>query len=812
MCSFVSQSTKYAFELEAGAPGELLASTLLLWTKTAATENIRCAAVNAICGLIAASEGAREKISSQNGLQIVADCLHTSKTENGVSACAQTLTALVRVSRDRRLLCCHRHAVIDLVQASQTRSEATSRKCAACLKEIALEYSCHQLLLRCSTVEATSIFLRKRPADAVVKLLLILWHNLSCTKSSWARFGPHLDILSVYLNQSAAAMQSLTLCILCNVLSHHNNCEHFARQTVFKSVMDRCSPLSALGVSTKACYTLQNALRFSAHCRQTFAEKGGVNMMMKLVLLYDENDIRESALTVSLMAIQQIPTESFHVLASITQLLEILSYDLTTFEVAARILKLLAFLAKTDDTTRQKIVAVNAINIVVHMFEIPDKLGDMVVLKHQKDGNRILALKLATAFMSLLSHSKKLLPRLASQGGLAMIISVLAEHSMLGLPEEIVVNASILLANFSADRQGLNDIVSTCGIPVILKSAVAIATIICRSSSELQSPFRMRKFPALKGLPGSPQGAIASSEIHSNGTIKSQLDLNLDIKTDSVVEINGPDATGPILDLATDRDIKSTVVETTALSSECAEPAAVSAVAGQPQSQMLVLISDFELEHAGFAADAAISSAANECSNLDKAKDSWLSLIGLPVASRTMKLVIEASVNIFESVAAVESCLRDVINRIEENSETQGVVPARIFDVADTEIDTSSKNSESCVSAKLDKGSSHSESNYDAAQVDVERANTDIFLRAILEEVVLSVEVNTSRKDQERRADDAVASDNTAGANDIDAEDIWGELKFKSEYCGYDLMQIFRHRRRCEMESDPDPPACIAPR
>jgi hypothetical protein len=85
-------------------------------------------------------------------------------------------------------------------------------------------------------------------------------------------------------------------------------------------------------------------------------------------------------------------------------------------------------------------------------------------------------------------------------------------------------------------------------------------------------------------------------------------------------------------------------------------------------------------------------------------------------------------------------------------------------------------------------------------------------LRAILEEVVLSVEVNTSRKDQERRADDAVASDNTAGANDIDAEDIWGELKFKSEYCGYDLMQIFRHRRRCEMECDPDPPACIAPR
>lgn len=197
MCSFVTQSAKYAFELETGSPGELLATTLLLWAKTAATESIRCATVNAICSLITASEGAREKISSQNGLQVVADCLHSSKTENGIGACAQTLTALARVCRDRRILCCHRFALIDLVNGSQTRSEATAKKCAACLKELALEYSCHQVILKCSAVEATSVFLRKRPADAVVKLLLIFWHNLSCTQSSWARFGPHLDILSV---------------------------------------------------------------------------------------------------------------------------------------------------------------------------------------------------------------------------------------------------------------------------------------------------------------------------------------------------------------------------------------------------------------------------------------------------------------------------------------------------------------------------------------------------------------------------------------------------------------------------------------
>ena len=75
-------------------------------------------------------------------------------------------------------------------------------------------------------------------------------------------------------------------------------------------------------------------------------------MMMRLVLIYEESDIRESALTVALMTIQHIPTECYHVLSSITQLLEILSYDLTTFEVAVRILKLLSFLAKIDDATR----------------------------------------------------------------------------------------------------------------------------------------------------------------------------------------------------------------------------------------------------------------------------------------------------------------------------------------------------------------------------------------------------------------------------------------------------------------------------
>jgi hypothetical protein len=780
LCSFVSQSTKYAFELEAGAPGELLASTLLLWTKTAATENIRCAAVNAICGLISASEGAREKISGQNGLQIVADCLHISKTENGVSACAQTLTALVRVSRDRRLLCCHRHAVNDLVQASQMRAEATSRKCVACLKEIALEYSCHQVLLKCSTVEATSIFLRKRPADAVAKLLLILWHNLSCTKSSWARFGPHLDILSVYLNHSASAMQSLTLCILCNVLSHHDNCEHFARQTIFKSVMDRCSPLSALGVSTKACYALQNALRFSAQCRTTFAEKGGVNLMMKLVLIYEENDIRESAMTVSLMVMQQNPKESMHAVSSITPLLEILSYDLSTFEVAIRALKILTFVAKTDDSTRQKIVAVNAINVVVNMFEIPDKLGDKVIWKNHKDGDRFLALKLATAFMSLLSHSKKVLPRLASHGGLAMIISVLAEHSTSGLPEEVVVNASIFLANFSADRQGLNDIVSTCGIPVILKSAVAIATVICSSNNESHSPYRMRKFPALRGLPGSPHAAPVTSEFQSRGNSNSQQNINPDIKNNSAIEVADSNSSHP--QKYPDGRIESLDVGIVKEPVANTEPIAISTFTGEPCS--ISMVDDLNTTPENFvdlATDAAIFNVVDERSKSIE-NESWLSSIGISVASRTMKLIIGASMIKFEIYAAVESCMKDIIDRIEGSTASnekflKAVEQSIQTPNANVAIDSASHHSDSFVQ-KQEQDNNRAERDNVKVRAEFERTNIETSLRAVVENVVELAEELIERKRQEERGlNDRMISDDAAWANDIDAEDVWGKYE-----------------------------------
>jgi hypothetical protein len=814
LCSFVSQSTRYAFELETGTPGELLASTLLLWAKTAASDTIRCATVNAICGLVTASEGAREKISSQNGLQIVADCLHTSNTENGISACAQTLTVLARASRDRKMLCCHRFAVSDLVQASQTRSEATSRKCAACLKEIALEYSCHNLLLKCSTVEATSIFLRKRPADAAVKLLLILWHNLSCTNSSWARFGPHLDILNVYMNHSAAAMQSLTLCIVCNVLSHPGNCEHFGRQTVFKTVMDRSSPLSALGVSTKSCFVLQNALRLSYHCRKLFAEKGGVGMMIKLVLIYEENDIRESALTVALMTIQHIPTESCHVLSSITQLLEILSYDLTTFEVAIRILNLLAFLAKSDDLTRQKIVAMNAISIIVQFFIIPEKLGDPVVLKHQKDGDRILALKLATAFLSLLSRSKKVLTRLTSHGGLAMMISILAEHSISALPEEVVVNSSIFLANLSADRQGLNDIVSTCGIPVILKSAVVTATAISNSQSELQSPYRMRKFPALRGLPSSPQVSPAPSETDSKGIINSRENIEHggNIESANTTGVADSIASSPLIPINFENGNTCSNVETVGIIGLLEEHTETDSrsVPSLPHSITMVTTSNFAPEI--LAAEVVLPISLESCSDSVGDKKSWLSLIGMPVASRTIKFIIKSCITRFESIdSAVECCLNNVVAQIEsinanKDSALEGaeciIESQSTLIAANTSNLLVSRHSESCAEVTRDKDPCYQEQEVKKAEAGLERANTEAALRLVVEDIIRRAEeVNTQIERDRQVKDDSTAKDHTEWAEQVDAEDVWGKynIKFDSFFCI--MTHNFRYRRGQEMES-----------
>lgn len=784
MCSFVTQSAKYAFELETGSPGELLATTLLLWAKTAATESIRCATVNAICSLITASEGAREKISSQNGLQVVADCLHSSKTENGIGACAQTLTALARVSRDRRILCCHRFALIDLVNGSQTRSEATAKKCAACLKELALEYSCHQVILKCSAVEATSVFLRKRLADAVVKLLLIFWHNLSCTQSSWARFGPHLDILSVYLNHSSTAVQSLTLCILCNVLSDPVNCEHFGRQTVFKSVIDRSSPLSVLGVSTKTCFVLQNALRFSTHCRKTFAEKGGVSMMMKLVLIYEENEIRKSALTVVLMTIQQIPTECFVVLSSITQLLDILNYDLTSFEVAVRILKLFAFLAQMDDVTRQKITAVNAISVVVQLFDIPQKLGDKIVLKHHKDGDRILALKLTTAFMSLLSRSKKVLPRLATHGGLTTMISVLAEHSISALPEEILVNASIFLANFSADRQGLNDIVSTCGIPVVLKSAVAIASAICGSNSESQSPYRMRKFNALKGLPSSPQGLPAPFDTNSQDNIVSEGSIKSFLAVELAKSMETVSVSGPLKPVSRKEIMASQVFDAPR---DFPETAALIEAESLTHSTMMTTATTLVQEIFEITADTAVPVALAECGNPVLDKKSWLSLIGMPAASCTMVSIIKASVARFQRIESiVETFINDIIDQIESNSsDKKGLIQSNEEKLIITEtpkvimndLKTPSASHDSkAISEKVhvnDLGNREPEA--DAAQSTMDMSDVEAALRVVVEEVITRAEEVFAHTELRSTNYDAESKDSVEWAKSVDEEDTWGD-------------------------------------
>lgn len=787
----------------------MLASTLLLWAKTAANENIRCATVNAICGLITASEGAREKIYSQNGLQIVADCLHTSNTENSISACAQTLTALARTSRDRKVLCCHRYAVSDLVQASQTRSEATSKKCAACLKEIALEYSCHQLLLKCCALEATSIFLRKRPADAAVKLLLIFWHNLSCTKSSWARFGPHLDILNVYLKHSSAAMQSLTLCILCNVLSHPGNCEHFGRQAVFQSVMDHNSPLSAIGVSTKACFVLQNALRFSAHCRKTFAEKGGVSMMMRLVLIYEESDIRESALTVALMTIQHIPTECYHVLSSITQLLEILSYDLTTFEVAVRILKLLSFLAKIDDATRQKIVAANAISVIVQFFITPDNLGDSVVLKHQKDGDRILALKIGTAFMSLLSHSKKVLTRLVSHGGLAMIISVLAEHSVSPLPEEIVVNSSIFLANLSADRKGLNDIVLTCGIPVILKSAVVIATAICSSQSELHSPYRMRKFPALRGLPSSPQGTIPPYENCSQAIVNSpeNIKLSLDVESAKAMGVTNSSVSSQLTSINNEGINTSSEAESTGLLVKHTESPAVLAPDGLPMPKSLVTAPNLAPENLLLSPDAASSKISLHDGGAPASDGfSWLSLVGKPVASRLIKCIICASIARFESTeSAVECCLNQVIDRIESVAneekapkEVENVIEGQIVVINDATIALESHDSKFFVEASHCIDELHQKPDVEEAKL----GNVDVHasLRLTVEDIITRAEEFIEQRARGGQYEDVVpVDDRLEWLKTIDVEDIWGKEKFfdfEKSICASDFDAHFQKQKK----------------
>ena len=766
LCSFVTQSTKYAFEVEGGAPGDLLATTLLLWAKTAGTENIRCATVNAICGLITANEGARDKISGQNGMQIVADVLHRSKTENSIGACAQTLTALANLSRNRRVLCCHRYAVTDLVQACEKRSEVTSRKCVACLKEIALEYSCHQVLLRCSALEATSVFLRKRPADAASKLLLIFWHNLSCTKSSWVRFGPHLDILCVYLNHSAAAMQSLTLCILCNVLLNPENCEHFGRQTVFKAVMDRLSPLAALGVATKACFTFQNALQFSANCRRNFGEQGGVSLMMKLVLLYEENDIRESALTVALMAIQETPTERHHALSSITQLLEILSYDLTSYGVVVRILNALAFLAKTDEVTRQKIMAVNAIAIVVQLFAIPEKLGDIVVLKHQKDGDRLLALKMATAFIALLSRSKKALARLVSQGGLAMIISILAEHCISALPESIVVNSSMFLANLSTDREGLKDVVATCGIPVILKSAVVSATAICASHKESDSPHRMRKFPALKGLPNSPQAAITAPDNKSQDTSKCRENIEPALQVEAANSIETAHASAPVTSI----NLEGSNIGATS-PSEHLEPAVIPGVSAGEHSTSNASAPILPPTNLDTAADVLVPMSSTEFSDPVDTK-SWLANVGMPVAISMMKSVIKACVSKFESSESVAELPQQAAMARDLSGD---LVDEPVPPSAQIMVETAKVSGFTSTEVALDAGVALASETLqkDAVQLPLSDLNSND-AASVLEVTQDDDQMSTVAEEPES---DALANDDIDWAKNVDQEDVWGKNK-----------------------------------
>ena len=106
-------------------------------------------------------------------------------------------------------------------------------------------------------------------------------------------------------------------------------------------------------------------------------------------------------------------------------------------------------------------------------------------------------------------------------------------------------------------------------------------------------------------------------------------------------------------------------------------------------------------------------------------------------------------------------------------------------------MNSESYHSTGCLSVKHDRDDSLPEPGNCAVQMDTKESNTKTPLRAIVEEIIVLAEEVIARKDQVMQSkDNALASDNEACVNDIDAEDIWGELKFKFVYCRYFLIQV----------------------
>jgi hypothetical protein len=188
------------------------------------------------------------------------------------------------------------------------------------------------------------------------------------------------------------------------------------------------------------------------------------------------------------------------------------------------------------------------------------------------------------------------------------------------------------------------------------------------------------------------------------------------------------------------------------------------------------------LEKNGSASDDISANSMTECSNLTVQHKSWLKSIGISVACGAMKLIIKASMIRFETLVEIESCVKDIVDKIEEKATNETFqrsfeqpVQPQSSNVPESAIDSTSCHSGSFLVENCDRDNSHLEPDNDAVQAETERADAETSLRAVVEDIIVLAEEVIHMKIQEHQsADDLMADECAAWANYIDTEDIWG--------------------------------------
>jgi hypothetical protein len=325
----------------------------------------------------------------------------------------------------------------------------------------------------------------------------------------------------------------------------------------------------------------------------------------------------------------------------------------------------------------------------------------------------------------------------------------------------------MFLANLSADRAGLKDVVATCGIPVILKSAVVSATAICASHKESDSPHRMRKFPALKGLPNSPQAAITAPDTISQDTSKCQENIEPTLQAEVANSIETAHASAPVTSI----NLEGSNIGGATSPSEHLEPAAAPGVAVEEHSTSNASAPILPPTNLDTAADVLISMSSTEFSDPVDTK-SWLALVGMPVAISMMKSVIKACVSKFESSESVAELPQQAATARDVSGD---VVDEPVPPSAQIMVETAKVSGFTSTEVALDAGVALASETLqkDAVQLPLSDLNSND-AASVLEVTQDDDQMSTVTEEPES---DALANDDIDWAKTVDQEDVWGENK-----------------------------------